>query len=82
MEIDVTKTLSVDLPALRAAFEPVGAQLQAEWTIHATHARMKTVLMVSKLGHCLADLLWRWRSLVNWTARSRASSRITRTCVR
>jgi len=55
-------TLSVDLPALRAAFEPVGAQLQAEWTIHATHTQMKTVLMVSKLGHCLADLLWRWRA--------------------
>ena len=23
---------------------------------------MRVVLMVSKLGHCLADLLWRWRS--------------------
>ncbi len=23
---------------------------------------MKVVIMVSRLGHCLADLLWRWRS--------------------
>ena len=61
MAID-TKTLSVDLTTLRAAFAPVGEQLQAEWTIRATESRMKIVLMVSKLGHCLADLLWRWRS--------------------
>ncbi len=61
MEIDA-QMLAVDLPALRAAFKPIAAQLQAEWTIRAVHSRMKVVLMVSKLGHCLADLLWRWRS--------------------
>jgi formyltetrahydrofolate deformylase len=61
MEID-TRTLAADLPALRAAFAPVGAELKAEWTIRTGANRMKAVVMVSKLSHCLADLLWRWRS--------------------
>jgi formyltetrahydrofolate deformylase len=36
--------------------------LQADWTIREESVKMKVVIMVSKLGHCLADLLWRWRS--------------------
>ena len=61
MAID-TATLQVELPALRADFAPIGQDLQAEWTIRAEEAPMKVVLLVSRLGHCLADLLWRWRS--------------------
>ncbi len=61
MAID-TATLQVDLPALRADFAPIGEELQAEWSIRAEEAPMKVVLLVSRLGHCLADLLWRWRS--------------------
>ena len=61
MEID-TATLSVDLAAFGAAFEPLAAEMKADWTMRAAESRMKVVIMVSKLGHCLADLLWRWRS--------------------
>src|SRR3954465_16071352 len=61
MEID-TRTLVVHLLALPAPFTPVSAELRAEWTIRTAANRMKVVIMVSKLGHCLADLLWRWRS--------------------
>ena len=61
MAID-TATLQVGLPALRADFAPIAQDLQAEWTIRAEEAPMKVVLLVSQLGHCLADLLWRWRS--------------------
>lgn len=57
-----TETLSLDLQAVRTAFEPIGSQLQAQWTIRPAESHMKVVIMVSKLGHCLADLLWRWRS--------------------
>lgn len=32
------------------------------WQLHATHTPMRTVLMVSKEGHCLNDLLFRWKS--------------------
>ena len=61
MVID-SATLAADLPSLRAAFAPLAAELAAEWTLRAAESRMKVVLMVSKLSHCLADLLWRWRS--------------------
>ena len=61
MAID-TATLGCDLDTLRADFAVAAAKLEAEWTIRAAESRMKVVLMVSKNGHCLADLLWRWRS--------------------
>ena len=57
-----TETLRCGLEALRAAFAPLGAELEAEWSVRPSSARPRVVLMVSKLGHCLADLLWRWRS--------------------
>jgi formyltetrahydrofolate deformylase len=61
MEID-TQTLRTDLPTLREAFQPLATEVKAEWTLRAAESRLRVVLMVSKLGHCLADLLWRWRS--------------------
>ncbi len=57
-----TETLSVDLPTLREAFAPMADELEADWSIRSAESRRKVVLMVSKLGHCLADLLWRWRT--------------------
>ncbi len=35
---------------------------QMHWRLHATSEPMKTVIMVSKEGHCLNDLLFRWKS--------------------
>jgi formyltetrahydrofolate deformylase len=61
MAID-SATLGVDLATLRERFAPLGAELQAEWTLRSTETPMKVALLVSQLGHCLADLLWRWRS--------------------
>src|SRR3954465_9391994 len=61
MTID-THTLKTDLIDLRAAFQPIAEELRAEWSIRPAESRMRVVLMVSKLGHCLADLLWRWHS--------------------
>ena len=61
MAID-THTLRGDLPSLRAAFAPMAAELGAEWNIRPAESRPRVVLMVSQLGHCLADVLWRWRS--------------------
>ncbi|MDO9166707.1 MAG: formyltetrahydrofolate deformylase [Rhodoferax sp.] len=33
-----------------------------QWSLHARAQPMRTVLMVSKEGHCLNDLLFRWKS--------------------
>ncbi len=35
---------------------------QMAWNLHATAQPMRTVLLVSKEGHCLNDLLFRWKS--------------------
>jgi formyltetrahydrofolate deformylase len=32
------------------------------WGLHATHLPMPTVMLVSREGHCLNDLLFRWKS--------------------
>lgn len=61
MEIE-TATLRGDLDGLRAQFCPLAEELHADWTLRSAEARPRVVLMVSKLGHCLADLLWRWRA--------------------
>ena len=56
-----SETLKLPFDEFRRAFEP-SKQLEADWTLRPAATRMKVIVMVSKLGHCLADLLWRWRS--------------------
>jgi len=57
-----SETLALDLPALRKAFAPEAGELGAEWSLRRSEERMKVVLCVSKQGHCLHDLLWRWKA--------------------
>lgn len=48
-----------ELKTQLAAFaQPYGMQ----WRLHARAEPMRTVIMVSKEGHCLNDLLFRWKS--------------------
>ncbi|HEX4084261.1 MAG TPA: formyltetrahydrofolate deformylase [Chthoniobacteraceae bacterium] len=61
MAID-TGTLALDTAGLRKAFSPLAKELEAEWTLREDQARMRVAILVSKLGHCLADLLWRWKA--------------------
>lgn len=35
---------------------------EMQWNLHAKAQPMRTVIMVSKEGHCLNDLLFRWKS--------------------
>lgn len=49
------------LEALREGFGPVAAPFDMTWAIHDGAHRMKVLLMVSSFGHCLNDLLYRWR---------------------
>ncbi len=61
MEID-TATLGSEVAEVREQFRPLAEELRAEWTLRNAESRLRVVLMVSKQGHCLADLLWRWRA--------------------
>ncbi len=45
-----------------AAFAPLAAALALEWSLCAADHRMRVVILVSRLDHCLNDLLHRWRS--------------------
>ena len=38
------------------------SKLEAEWTLRERTTRPRAAILVSREGHCLADLLWRWRS--------------------
>ncbi|BBJ42988.1 formyltetrahydrofolate deformylase [Streptomyces antimycoticus] len=46
---------------LRASFAAVGESFQMDWEIHRADRKMRILLMVSKFGHCLNDLLFRSR---------------------
>lgn len=61
MEIE-TEREEVDREGFRRDFSVLGSELNAEWTVRPVDRKPRVVLMVSKLGHCLVDLLWRWRS--------------------
>ena len=50
------------LEEIRRAFAPIAVDLNASWSIRDAGKPVRTVLLVSKEDHCLADLLWRWRS--------------------
>jgi formyltetrahydrofolate deformylase len=56
---------SVPLPGRPAAdlgrdFSRVAGAFQMTWRLHDQEMRIKTLIMVSQLGHCLNDLLFRW----------------------
>ncbi|MGW7292511.1 formyltetrahydrofolate deformylase [Streptomyces xiamenensis] len=46
---------------LRASFAAIGDSFQMDWQLHRADQRTRIVLMVSKFGHCLNDLLFRTR---------------------
>lgn len=50
------------LAELERDFSWVADSYHMSWQLHDKSARIKTLLMVSRLGHCLNDLLFRWRS--------------------
>ena len=47
---------------LERDFSWVAESFHMSWRLHGATERIRTLLMVSQLGHCLNDLLFRWRS--------------------
>ncbi|MFZ6767217.1 formyltetrahydrofolate deformylase [Undibacterium sp. Di26W] len=48
--------------ALRDDFAVLGGSMQMNWQLHDAHHKPRVMLMVSKIGHCLNDLLFRYKS--------------------
>lgn len=61
MRVVVMSERGSDAAALSSAFEGTAARFGMDWAIHDPAERPKIVIMVSKFGHCLNDLLYRWQ---------------------
>ncbi|HET6858757.1 MAG TPA: formyltetrahydrofolate deformylase [Streptomyces sp.] len=62
MRVHFSAKPPVTVEKLRASFAAVGDSFGMDWQIHRPEERMRIVLMVSKFGHCLNDLMFRSRS--------------------
>ena len=47
---------------LKIALTEFSAPFGMTWRLHATQDAMRTVILVSRDGHCLNDILFRWKS--------------------
>ncbi|PND40413.1 formyltetrahydrofolate deformylase [Paucibacter aquatile] len=59
MRIEFECAALTEASALQAAFQPLAERLQMDWELVARSAKTRVLLLVSKLGHCLNDLLFR-----------------------
>jgi formyltetrahydrofolate deformylase len=50
------------LADLERDFSWVAEAFHMSWQLHDQAARVRTLIMVSRLGHCLNDLLFRWKT--------------------
>ena len=56
VEFDVDATRD----SLAAAFAPIAARYEMDWSVHDQGARPRVTVLASKQGHCLGDLLVRF----------------------
>jgi formyltetrahydrofolate deformylase len=62
MRVHATAAEDINLDDLRTEFGPlVAAPLEADWSIHDPQRKHRMLVMVSRQGHCLNDLLYRVR---------------------
>ena len=47
---------------LVGSFTPIAKMFHMDWSVHYSRQRKRVGIFVSKLDHCLTDLLWRWKS--------------------
>ena len=63
MRVHFDKTeRALDLSDLRNQFARVGQDFSMEWELFDATTKPRVLIMVSKLGHCLNDLLFRTHS--------------------
>ncbi len=63
MRVHMKTSASTPEPdALAGAFARVADEFGMQWQLHDLAVRPRVLLMVSRLDHCLEDLLYRWRS--------------------
>ncbi|MHB8220228.1 MAG: formyltetrahydrofolate deformylase [Acidimicrobiales bacterium] len=58
----IADTLPFGPDGFRERFGPVATSFEMTWRLSDTDVRKRVVIFVSQEDHCLADLLYRWRS--------------------
>lgn len=48
--------------ALEDRIRALAGRMQMEWTLHDAHRKQRVLILVSRAGHCLNDLLYRYRA--------------------
>ena len=61
MRVSFVSEKGRDQAAVADGFAPVAEEFGMQWAVHDETEKMKVVVMVSRFGHCLNDLLYRWR---------------------
>jgi formyltetrahydrofolate deformylase len=59
---DLQPAPDLRLAELERGFSWVAEAFHMAWQLHDRATRVRTVIMVSRLGHCLNDLLFRWKT--------------------
>jgi formyltetrahydrofolate deformylase len=58
----IAETLPFDPDGFGERFRPVAEEFDMTWNLTDSDVRKRVVILVSREEHCLADLLYRWRS--------------------
>jgi len=61
MRVSFVSEKGADLAALEDGFAQTATDFGMTYQFHDESEKMKVVIMVSRFGHCLNDLLYRWR---------------------
>ena len=61
MRITFTSQEGAAIDEIETGFAPVKAKFGMTCEFHDSDHKMKVLLMVSRFGHCLNDLLYRWK---------------------
>jgi formyltetrahydrofolate deformylase len=62
MRVRFALSAAGNVETLKTAFAEVAEELSIAWTMRSVSERQRVMILVSKFDHCLADLLYRWRS--------------------
>jgi formyltetrahydrofolate deformylase len=61
MRVSFISEMGAEREGLVESFGPIAERFAMDWEIFDAAERMKVLLMVSRFGHCLNDLLYRWK---------------------
>jgi formyltetrahydrofolate deformylase len=62
MRVEFVLVGDASIEPLEVAFESVAREHGLEWSLRSSATRKRVMLLASKFDHCLADLMYRWKT--------------------